>query len=50
MHQWSINIWQRREEYDGGKTLSSISGAGKTRQLHVKIKLEHCLISYTKIN
>ena len=37
--------------YDGGKTASSINGAGKTGQLHVKKrKLEHSLTPYTKIN
>ena len=37
--------------YNGEKTASSISGAGKTGQLHVKKKkLEHSLTPYTKIN
>ena len=31
-------------------TVSSISGAGKTGQLHVKKKLEHSLMPYKKIN
>ena len=35
--------------YNGEKTASSISGAGETRQLHVK-ELEHSLTPYTKIN
>ena len=37
MHLWSPNLWQRRQEYTmEKKTISSISGAGKTGQLHVK--------------
>ena len=37
--------------YNGTKTASSINGAGKTGQLHVKrMKLEHFLTPYTKRN
>ena len=37
--------------YNAAKTASSINGAGKTGQLHVKrTKLEHFLIPYRKIN
>ena len=37
--------------YNGVETASSINGAGKTGQLHVKkMKLEHFLTLYTKIN
>ena len=37
--------------YKGAKTASSISGAWKTAQLHVKrLKLEHFLTPYTMIN
>ena len=35
--------------YNGAKTASSINGAGKTGQLHVK-ELEHLLTPYTKMN
>ena len=35
--------------YNGAKTASSISGAGKTRELRVK-ELVHCLTPYTEIN
>ena len=38
--------------YNGEKRASSINGAGKTGQLHVKkkMKLEYFLTPYTKIN
>jgi len=35
--------------YSEEKTVSSISGAGKTRELRVK-ELVHCLTPYTEIN
>ena len=36
-HVWSINLRQRRQEYTMEKRqVSSISGAGKSGQLHVK--------------
>ena len=35
-HLRSIYLRQRRQEYDGEKTVSSICGAGKTEQLHVR--------------
>ena len=37
MHLWSTNLWHWKARiYNGEKTVSSISGAGKTGQLHVK--------------
>ena len=35
--------------YNVAKTASSISGAGKTGQLHARVKLDHYLMLYTKI-
>ena len=36
MHIWSINLWQRNQEYTPGKGVSSINGDGKTGQPHAK--------------
>ena len=36
MHLWVPYFWQRRQEYTMGQRASSINGAGKTGQLHVK--------------
>ena len=37
MHVWSINLFTKEARiYNGAKTASSISDAGKTGQLHVK--------------
>ena len=46
----TLSLIKEARVYNGEKTASSISGAGKTGQLHVKTKLEHSLTPYTKIN
>ena len=47
---WSINLWQRRI-YNGEKTVFSKNGAGKNWTATCKrIKLDHFLTPYTKIN
>ena len=35
---------------NGEKTVSSISCAGQTGQLHIRMKIEYFLTPYTKIN
>ena len=50
MHPWSPNLWQRRQEYTIKKTISSINGAEKSGQLHIKEWNEYYIASYTKIN
>ena len=42
----TLSLIKEARVYNGEKTVSSISGAGKTGQLHVK--LEHSLTLYTK--
>ena len=47
----TLSLTKEVRIYNGEKIVSSISGAGKTRQLLVKkMKLEHLLIPYIKIN
>ena len=36
--------------YNGEKTVSSMCNAGETGHLHIRVKLEHSLTPYTKIN
>ena len=48
---WSINLQQGGKNTEWRKEVFSISGAGKTGQLHDKIMgSEHFLTPYTKIN
>ena len=48
-HLWSVNLGQRRQE-DTMKTVSSISNAGETGQLHVKeIKTIYNIIYKNKL-
>ena len=47
----TLSLTNKARIYNGEKIGSSISGAGKTGQLHVKtMKLEHFLTPYRKIN
>ena len=43
IHPWSINLRQRRQDYNGREIASSINVALKIGQLHVK--LEYSLAS-----
>ena len=45
----TLSLTKEAGIYNGEKTISSISGAGKTGQTHVK-EWEHSLTLYTKIN
>ena len=45
----NLSLIKEARIYNGEKTASSISGTGKTGQLHVK-ELEYSLTPYTKIN
>ena len=45
----TLSLTKEAKIYNGEKTISSISGAGKTGQTCVK-ELEHSLTLYTKIN
>ena len=46
----SINLWQRRQEYIMEKTVSSKWCLESWKDSCQSMKLEHSLISYTKIN
>ena len=46
----TLSLTKEARIYNGLKTISLTSGAGKTRLLHIKEKLEHFLTPCTKIN
>ena len=48
-YTWSINLWWRSLEYTT-KTISSINGVGKLENHMQRMKLDHFLTQYTKIN
>ena len=45
-----LSLTKEAKIYNGEKTISSTSSAGKTCQPRVKVKLEHFLTPYTKMN
>ena len=49
-HTYGQSMTNESRIYNGEKTFSSTSGAGKTDQLYVKIKLKHSLTPHTKMN